>query len=166
MSHKLCSVIAPVVMFLEVSVSLSPTSLCSARVHVGRATRLWAREHSLTAGSGLGGLWSWSTREAVLNPASTSQGRERHFSGEGEGLRAAASSWQEAAEIPTPQYRRSSLGGAVLEMTPGHRSVSNDAAEMKVTINRDVRTFPPRPKRKKRGRKPLFSKLCASCSSG
>lgn len=140
--------------------SLSPTSLCSARVHVGGATRLWAREHSLTAGSGLWGLWSWSTREAVLNPASTSQGRECHFSGEGAGLRAAASSWQEAAEIPTPQYRRSSLGGAAREMTPGHRAVSNDVAEMKVTVNRDVRTFSPRPKRKKREKTMVQQTFC------
>lgn len=114
MSHKLCSAIAPVVMFLEVSVSLSPSSLCSARIHVGGATRLWVREHSLTAGSGLWGLWSWSTREAVLNPASTSQGRECDFSGEGAGLWAAASSWQEAAEIPHPSTDR-----AAWEEQPG-----------------------------------------------
>ena len=45
MSHKLCLAIAPVAMVLEVSVSLSATGLCSARVHVSGATLLRMREH-------------------------------------------------------------------------------------------------------------------------
>lgn len=45
MSHKLCLAIAPVAVFLEVSVSLSAISLCSACVHVSGATLLRAREH-------------------------------------------------------------------------------------------------------------------------
>ena len=49
------------------------------------------------------------------------------------------------------RYSHPSTDGTAQEVTPGHRAVSNDAAEMKVTVNCDVRTFSPRPKRKKNG---------------
>lgn len=45
-------------------------------------------------------------------------------------------------------------------MTPGHRTVSNDAAEMKVTINRDIRTFFPQTKKKKREKTIVQQTFC------